>query len=1382
MDTTDQPPVSELLRTAVPIAQLSPDNDRLSESSVHSIVTLLWPYSSSTKTLSLLLAEPDFRLRRTNGQVKVFFHGQVAEEVARTHIGIGDKVYLSLFGSRLTKNDAVNQTPGKGVSWDVHFDAAAFLEVWRDSKLFSTVKVDRESSTPPPTDNIAPSKPVANGGAHAFGPSGSTSWQSPAFLGRSRVSFGFTDPTTDPATDPLVEEDGFVPGKGRKRPRFSMRSNDWRVIDEPESPGDKELPEDWMAIFDEELEKGSDADEEPVVHTSEGSAIRASPADVPENAPTVNSDAPMVDAGPDVSASLSGEPDGPGASTSVPSESAEPEASTSVVGQSAEPDALASVVGEPAEPEAPISVTGEPSGQTKDDNTLFVHPSNVSRNVNELTKLVGLDRISHLPTDTPRLQPVPSPGLPLPSPFTTTSNSPSGYFGSAAETPPVAQLNPPAVFASEDVAELDDSDSLPKVRPHGEATHTDEDDAVTVYTDDMQILPSDRPSALDSVDGTSSPQPVGRKAVTDAVVDDEQPDETKRASGHSAVDFAEANPSPAQPAESGSESGSDSEIDEDKASARNDSQSLDRKQVEFNEYQTSEPPDQGNEGDQNEASDGWSEEGGAADEPEVQYDKRLANKKSLSPDESRDISSSRSMEYDEEDEENVSDRSDEEASNLGEYEDDYGGDEDEDRDGERDEYSESEARSSSSDDDDDEYLKVSLKVTQPEIIVLDSDSEDEPSTQRPTATGMQEDEESLSEGSYDSEDQSRLGKDLDDEAGSESASEEERKYEHDMEDYDQSTGHEMEAESERSDDGKEYGLSMVDEHPMDGWKSEPEQFEPKRMDEDTQNGFAEPTGDSHEPLPMEFETTYAEPPLDPDRDVPTNEFMAVHEYQEDIQVVTEYPPPLNHDSLDYLATVSESAERLYSVSESVQPATHLAIDPSLYEIGNAQSEGAQGEDTKATVAEHYLGSHSIEDDNESANESLGSARERHLTLQLDGATPPLVVESWKTSTSTRDEIRQLITPGPSQVVAGEQAALTEASSLPQASEDMLPTPYPTQDIPLKVETEEPSHSWPREKMTRVPEAENPSPILAVKSEEEPNVKREDSEPEPPLIVGNEVPPSLDADQELQASIEVDEEPEGDIDDAPYSPGDRRWPGLRSKLSYFAPLATLIDHYNALVDTISIASEANPPTKAGSGSKDFVLTFQITDPSMAGATFYAQILRPHKSVLPTLHEGDAILLRNFRVKSYDHSIILVSDSTSAWAVFSSTNEDDDADISGPPVEYGAEEKEFAAEIRRWYREDGIAMVADSQLQASVGRESRAETPISSRAQSDAGSMDMAMRESRGDTSSSRGSRRRKSHRRITIHELRDGRRYTEVGSTPGEESIHELRDGTVYANL
>jgi hypothetical protein len=130
MDANKQSLISEPLSACrIPIAELSPIVEHSSERCIHASVTLLWPYSSSTKSLSLLLAEPDFRLRHTNGQVKVVFHGHIAEDVGRSQIGIGDSVYLSLAGARFLNNEAAIRTSGKSVAWDVHFDDRVFLEV-----------------------------------------------------------------------------------------------------------------------------------------------------------------------------------------------------------------------------------------------------------------------------------------------------------------------------------------------------------------------------------------------------------------------------------------------------------------------------------------------------------------------------------------------------------------------------------------------------------------------------------------------------------------------------------------------------------------------------------------------------------------------------------------------------------------------------------------------------------------------------------------------------------------------------------------------------------------------------------------------------------------------------------------------------------------------------------------------------------------------------------------------------------------------------------------------------------------------------------------------------------------------------------------------------
>lgn len=131
MDATEQSPVPKAFPplTKLPIAQLSPALEELKEKCVHATVTLVWPYSSSTKSLSLLLSEPDFRLRRLNGQVKATFHGHVAEKIAKSQVGIGDTVRLALKGSEFVANDAATQTPGRCVAWDMHFKDAVSVEV-----------------------------------------------------------------------------------------------------------------------------------------------------------------------------------------------------------------------------------------------------------------------------------------------------------------------------------------------------------------------------------------------------------------------------------------------------------------------------------------------------------------------------------------------------------------------------------------------------------------------------------------------------------------------------------------------------------------------------------------------------------------------------------------------------------------------------------------------------------------------------------------------------------------------------------------------------------------------------------------------------------------------------------------------------------------------------------------------------------------------------------------------------------------------------------------------------------------------------------------------------------------------------------------------------
>lgn len=113
----------------ISIPQLSPNLEDPDQYSFRAVVTLVWPFSSSNRSFSLLLAEPDFRLRNQNGQIRVTFWGLCAEEVARAKVGIGDAVLLSLQGAQWTKHQNLQSTPGKFLSWELQFKYRVKLEV-----------------------------------------------------------------------------------------------------------------------------------------------------------------------------------------------------------------------------------------------------------------------------------------------------------------------------------------------------------------------------------------------------------------------------------------------------------------------------------------------------------------------------------------------------------------------------------------------------------------------------------------------------------------------------------------------------------------------------------------------------------------------------------------------------------------------------------------------------------------------------------------------------------------------------------------------------------------------------------------------------------------------------------------------------------------------------------------------------------------------------------------------------------------------------------------------------------------------------------------------------------------------------------------------------
>ena len=117
-------------RTAhIPIAQLTPLLAAPASRSIKAVVTLTWPYSSATGSVAFLLSEPDFRLRRTRGQVRVQFSGSSAKEVAKSGIASGDQVVLSLDGVEWVHEGLTAATPGKGVEFELKFTEKLALQV-----------------------------------------------------------------------------------------------------------------------------------------------------------------------------------------------------------------------------------------------------------------------------------------------------------------------------------------------------------------------------------------------------------------------------------------------------------------------------------------------------------------------------------------------------------------------------------------------------------------------------------------------------------------------------------------------------------------------------------------------------------------------------------------------------------------------------------------------------------------------------------------------------------------------------------------------------------------------------------------------------------------------------------------------------------------------------------------------------------------------------------------------------------------------------------------------------------------------------------------------------------------------------------------------------
>jgi hypothetical protein len=195
------------------IAELHPELSARDSKQFKAAVTLIWPYSSSQREFALLLAEPEFRLRRKKGQVRARFSGSSARALATTGVGIGDEVVLSLRGAQFIQDGSVS-TPGKSIDWELEYTQDVVVQVFRDGNEIANLELLDAAPTPAPRSPIRQQTTVSDSPAQQ--------WSSPAFLKRVRLSDG---PIFEAPYDTLVDENG--EGHDKKRRRKSYR--DWKA-------------------------------------------------------------------------------------------------------------------------------------------------------------------------------------------------------------------------------------------------------------------------------------------------------------------------------------------------------------------------------------------------------------------------------------------------------------------------------------------------------------------------------------------------------------------------------------------------------------------------------------------------------------------------------------------------------------------------------------------------------------------------------------------------------------------------------------------------------------------------------------------------------------------------------------------------------------------------------------------------------------------------------------------------------------------------------------------------------------------------------------------------------------------------------------------------
>ncbi|OAL71371.1 hypothetical protein A7D00_4272 [Trichophyton violaceum] len=1100
----NKPTASEFSGLAVtPIASLLPDIGSPGERYLHAVVILLWPFSSATKQFRLLLSEPDPRLRGGKGQIKAIFRDSAAEAVAKSSIGIGDTIYLSLQGAKWKSSSHADSGQLEYSQWDLLFGDRVLLEAQRNSIPLSIVNIkvgQYEGANEGITELPVTPKRLSTGFSSPISTI-NRSWASPAFSRGSNTLF------SSPLLDGQVEEDGYIPGKGRKRTRFSRPSSEWVFVDSAPSP-----TKDGDIWDDEKLE-------------AEINSTDQSPGEAIENRQP---------------------------SPSLPSENFLPTRESIEVHETDTQNSMEIQKFQPAV------------------NAEFPTP--------EVSNHLGITQAIEHGTS---LQPAAK------NPGTVLDKQPLPLDTLNIQTPllhPTTSSDTPALRKSGAVAGTSGHNSMVLVDSVDQEFPSDNAGACLQETAETHLSPEDHHNeAFDRNteaelphDASKREQQVTSDHATDLLADshsctghlDNSASTDTRSSPENVTEDAIPQHKNLELLSTYSDASSMVSVDRERDTTRPSQDGL-------GVYKSSGSPDNRSTPDVEHSENSPS--------PESYIQHSASSDSNVSS----DIGNN-----------NVSPAHPATESNKQEI----------------------------------------FVISDDESEVLDSEGESTAEVQasKSVSSSASSGRESSSRSPTPSIEKPTLNERVED------------------------TTH------------KDVLESQIPSSTADTKSEQHSSFPTWEHDNSAVNHALHPYMGDQE-MSMSFPPIAADIP-------PTTESDFSH-----------------HDLRHYLsgATCHPGASHI---------PTELAI--SADHPGNLHGEelmshflSPQPTDFRTPENTHVSWAH--------LDPSL---RIPHFPVRMDPNLPA---------------------PEHSQSTEHIQPSISVLDCHASISNDphcyVLPE-HPRAPLPDPVQAEEAKGTQVQVQVTEVSD------------------NRSDEGPETTHQIPSDDHISIEPASEPTTNLEIS--------------------GLRTRLSYFCPLSRLVENFNQLVDCIAIVVDITSVSHAGKGARDYHISLKLTDKSSGGSTTTAQIFHREKDALPVPAEGDAILLRNFRVQSLNHMMILNNMETSAWAFFPQDGEVD-AQVDGTPVEFGTEEQDFAANLSEWYKQEGAELVVRNTSRNSY-RES-ISVSVSSRSASEAGShLRNAIRK-----------RRRES--RITYHELRDGKRYADVGSPSDNETIHELRNGTLYAH-